>query len=180
MKQIPVSIYQGDSVLFTLDLSPIKPAEGWVVRLHLNSSDKQATITATPSTEKYQFSLTTTATTALTEGDYAYAIIASKDAQRKTLNTGNISVKLDPRIETKIILSHNETILKGLKAAQIKAVESGEIVEHTLDSSVGGSTIKFNSIAELTRLVSFYQEKVNKEKRPQRNTPILTRIKLSY
>lgn len=145
----------------------------WALKYELRGAS-QLTVNAVADGEGWRSSITTAASAPLAAGPYAWASYLTKGEERVTVRSGGLVVVADITTITGAIDS---------RSVAVKALADCETALATFKSSggkvksytIGTRQTEFHSLAELMQLRSFWQRRVNKEQRVNRQ--LLVRFK---
>ena len=134
---VPETIEAGNSASFVLTYADYTPAAGWGLTFAItNGIDKSRTVTGSTSGTGFLVTLATTDTATLTAGDYTWAAYATASGQRRTADTGRISILANlgvPAVKTwwQEQVENLQTVLAGFNATDRMTVEIGTGIKYT-------------------------------------------------
>lgn len=155
----PTEINAGDSASWSKSCPGYTPAEGWAVRYVLRGPGSLDIEYASAIGSEYRFELPASATRDLPPGLYRWAAFASRDDDRRTLDSGTLTVRPDLESAGQIeARSHAQRMLDAIEATLLKRAtrdqQSYEIEGRRLDRT---------PIADLERLRNHYRRVVDRE-----------------
>jgi len=160
----PDSFRAGDSVSWTVSLPAFPASAGWAVSYRLlTPSGLAVDITTTADGDDHVANLTATQTAAWSAGTATLVCLATKSAERKTVDSKTVTIlpdlavigTFDGRTLNKKTLDDLETALAAYAAAG-----QGHVAEYT----VAGRVMKFRTVEEIESLIARYKRAVAKER----------------
>lgn len=96
--RMPASLIAGDSLRLAIPAGDYSQANGWAVSLVLQAlaGGTPVTVAGTASGNDWAVLLSATTSAAMAAGAWRYAIVATKTAERATLDSGELRVLPDP------------------------------------------------------------------------------------
>jgi hypothetical protein len=162
-------IRKGDSVSFQVESfnditgnRVISAANGWALKFAIKGSSNDLEVSASAA---WLVSLTTTNTGTLTAGFARYALIATKDSDKITIDEGRIEIlpDLDAATSSFEHRSQNRQDLEAVQSAIRTLISGGAVSEY----SVGGRSLKRFDLSELRDLERTLLIRVKNEDRKQ-------------
>jgi membrane-bound inhibitor of C-type lysozyme len=173
----PAVLYTGDTWAWTRTLADY-PASTHTLKYTLINTGGRINITATADGDVHEVSVAAATTAAYTAGTYTWQAYVEAGSERFTVDRGEVIVRsgyssgsggADARTPAQVALDAAMTAFATYTASR------GMINEY----AIGGRTMRFRSIEEITRQVNFWRNEVNKEQGTGTSTApgkILTRF----
>lgn len=158
----PALLYTGDTWAWTRSLPDYSAAASWVLKYTLVNAANRIAITSTASGSDHAVSVAAATTAGYTAGIYTWQSYVEKAAERFTIGSGKVVVKLglhastvgsDQRTQAQIALDAATTALATYTAS------SGLTSEY----EIAGRRMKFRSMEEIRQLVNYWAFEVQKE-----------------
>lgn len=157
----PAVLYTGDTWAWTRTLADY-PASTHTLKYTLINSGGRINITATADGDVHEVSVAASTTAAYAAGTYTWQAFVEAGSERFTVGRGSFDVRAgyatgsggaDARTPAQIALDAAVTAFATYTASR------GMINEY----AIGGRTMRFRSIEEITREINFWRNEVNKE-----------------
>lgn len=164
----PIRITAGDAVQWTIALDDYSPDDGWVLSYAFVCPTDQHLETASDNGDgTFLVSLSTTDTSGLTPGTYAWKARVTKDGAPHVVRTGRLEVLADfaaggysAGYDAR---STNKKILDALEAMLV-----GRASQDQVSMSIAGRSISRMSMQEITEAIDVFRSRVAAEVRAER------------
>lgn len=161
----PATIVAGDSLTWKRTLADY-PAGTWSLKYRLINANGAIDVTSTASGTDHLVTVAATESAGWAAGKYSMVSYVEQGATRITL--GSATVIIQPNLAvlaTRDVRTAAAKIVDQLRAAYIAYTESNSTV---LEYEIAGRHMKYRSGAEILEQLSFWESRVNDEKRAER------------
>jgi hypothetical protein len=157
----PALLYTGDTWAWTRTLADY-PAPTWVLKYTLINAASRINITATADGDAHAVSVAAATTATYTAGTYTWHAFVESGTVRHTVSQGSVLVRVgyssgtggaDARSPAQVALD------AALTAYATYTASRGLVNEY----SIGGRSMRFRSVDEITQQIAFWRNEVNKE-----------------
>lgn len=162
---VPTEWVSGDTIIWNTKVPDYPADEGWALSYILKSKDANvASFNAVADGADYTATITATASTGYSEGEYHYQAFVTKGSERFTVDNGKITIKknfadsgnYDDRTHAKIVLDAIESVIEG------RATKDQE------SYTIAGRSLARTPIPDLLMMRSRYKAEVVREDRADR------------
>ena len=166
------TLIAGDTLNYTANLPAYSPVDGWVLYLRLtprSGSAAVATVIGVASGSSGLVQVQAGTTAAWVAGEYGWAVWVDRAGEVYTVDSGQITVRADPRTSAAGADSRSDAEL-GLAA--IRALVMGKATTGQMSYAINGRQLQSYSLQDLLRLEGKYKREVDAERAAAGLAPI--------
>lgn len=157
-------LVSGDSLNFSTTTPGYSAADGWVLKFRLvprTAGNNAIDLTSEADGEDHRTQVAAAVTAGWTPDTYGWAGWVEKGTEKYTVQSGQIVVKPDPRTAAAGLDSRSE----ARKALDQAKAALASWTPTTRRYRIGDREREFNSAAEIIKLITYWEQKVQEEDR---------------
>lgn len=175
MQFTETKLYAGATWNFTESMSDYPASEGWTLNIIIkHKTDAAATLTSTPDSDDFAFSISSTTTADFIKRDYKYQVIASKSGEVELYEEGDVviypllSATGDYRTDNEIMLDAIIATMKGIATREQRSLKFAD------------REFEYLTLDELIKAKKYYEAEVRKERNIASGKKAIPRILERY